>query len=75
MDILLEEKEGPFNQQAASLEGGYFDPFAFLAAAVNGEVVVPDYDLSSLENNMIVMEILEAAKQSAEKGQTIFLKK
>lgn len=74
MDILLDEKEGPFNRQAAPLEGAYFDPFAFLAAAVKGEAGMKPYDLSSLENNMIVMEILEAAKQSAARGETIRLK-
>ena len=73
MDILLDEKEGPFNRQAAPLEGASFDPFAFLAAAVSGEAAMPAFDLSSLENNMIVMEILEAAKQSAAKGESIIL--
>ena len=74
MDVLLDEKEGPYNQQAAPMEGARFDPFAFLAAAVSGEVAIPAYDLSSLENNIIVMEILEAAKESAVKGQTVRLK-
>lgn len=74
MDILLSEQEKPFDKQATPLEGAYFDPFAFLAAAVRGEVEIPPFDLSSLENNMIVMEILEAAKQSAKKGVTIRLK-
>ncbi|MCB9291658.1 MAG: Gfo/Idh/MocA family oxidoreductase [Lewinellaceae bacterium] len=73
MDVLLNEKEGPFNQQAEALEGAYYDPFAFLAAAVRGELTIPAYDLSSLENNMIVMEILEAAKHSAKDGKTIVL--
>jgi hypothetical protein len=31
-----------------------------------------DYDLSTLENNMLVVEILEAAKQSAKTGKTVF---
>ncbi len=29
-------------------------------------------DLSALENNMVVMEILDAARESAETGETIY---
>ena len=50
------------------------DPFALLAAVVNGEIKLPEYDLSSLENNMLVVEILEAAKLSAISGKTVPLK-
>jgi hypothetical protein len=32
------------------------------------------YDLSSLENNMIVMEILDAARLSARKGRAVRMK-
>jgi len=47
------------------------DPFTYLAAAVRGEIKILPYDLSALENNMLVMEILEAAKQSAKTGKAI----
>lgn len=57
-------------QQAAP----YNDPFAYLAAVVKGNVQVKPSDLSSLENNMIVMEILDAAKRSAEMKKTVMLK-
>jgi len=53
----------------------YHDPFAYLAAVVRGEIIVKPTDLSSLQNNMIVMEILEAAKESARKGKIIYLKR
>jgi len=53
----------------------YNDPFAYLAAVVRGEIVLSSKDLSSLQNNMIVMEILEAAKESAKQGKVIHLKK
>jgi len=53
----------------------YHDPFAYLAAVIHGEIRVKPTDLSSLENNMIVIEILEAAKQSAKEGKMIYLKK
>ncbi len=52
----------------------YDDPFSFLVAVVKGEIKVAPYDLSSLENNMIVVEILEAAKESAKTGKKVYLK-
>ena len=51
----------------------YDDPFALFAALIRKKVTLPKYDLSSLENNMIVMEILEAAKQSAKTGKAVKL--
>lgn len=49
------------------------DPFAYLASIINGAVVPEPYSLSSLENNMLVMEILDAARRSADTGQKIIL--
>lgn len=59
----LDERMAPFN-----------DPFIFFVAVIRNEIVLAPYDLSSLENNMIVVEILEAAKLSAKKGKAIQLK-
>jgi predicted dehydrogenase len=53
----------------------YNDPFAYFAAVVHEEIEMKPTDLSSLENNMIVVEILEAAKKSAKEGKKIYLKK
>ncbi len=53
----------------------FHDPFAYLKAVIRGEIIVRPTDLSSLENNMIVVEILEAARQSAKEGKVIYLKK
>ena len=53
----------------------YHDPFVYLTAVVHGKITVKPTDLSSLQNNMIVMEILEAAKKSAKEGKIIYLKK
>jgi predicted dehydrogenase len=50
------------------------DPFAYFAALIRNTI---DYDaksLSSLENNMVVMQILDAAVRSAKSGKTIKLK-
>lgn len=53
----------------------YNDPFAQFAAIIRNEISLPDFDLSSLENNMLVVEILDAARKSAKTGKTRFLKK
>lgn len=60
--------------QLKEREAPYDDPFALLAAVVKGEITLPPYALSSLENNMIVVEILEAAKKSAKRGKAVKLK-
>jgi len=60
----LENRPSPFD-----------DPFAFLAAVVKNEIQLSPSDLSALENNLIVVEVLDAALKSAEKGKTIFLTK
>jgi len=58
-----------------SLEKPFNDPFAYLAAVVRGEIKLANTDLSSLDNNMIVVEILDAAKLSAKEGKAILLKR
>ncbi len=58
----LEERKSPFD-----------DPFALLAAVVRNEVTLEKHDLTSLENNMMVVEILDAAKKSAKLNKTIHL--
>lgn len=52
----------------------YQDPFEFLIALVRGEISMQPYDLSSIENNMIVMQILDAARESATTEKKIYLK-
>ncbi|WP_111685193.1 Gfo/Idh/MocA family protein [Winogradskyella tangerina] len=58
----LPEREAPFD-----------DPFALFAAVIKNKVELPEFDLNTLENNMIVVEILDAAKESAKQNKTIFL--
>ncbi|MCX6206300.1 MAG: Gfo/Idh/MocA family oxidoreductase [Bacteroidetes bacterium] len=50
------------------------DPFAYFAAVIQKRIKPEPYDLSTLENNMVVMEILDAAVRSAKTGKTIQLK-
>jgi hypothetical protein len=52
----------------------YPDNLSYLSAALKGEVKSSD-DLSSLENNLIVVRILEAARKSAKEGKRIVLEK
>ena len=45
----------------------------YLAAVLRGEIK-PDGDLSSLDTNMVVVQILDAARESAKTGRTVMLK-
>jgi predicted dehydrogenase len=58
--LQLEERPQPLN-----------DPFKLFSAVIKGELTLDKYDLSSLENNMIAMEILDAAVKSAKSGRTV----
>ncbi len=71
MEVLEDEKEGPFSKEAEPLAMGVHDPFAYLNQVVNHNLQVEPYSVHSLENNLLVMQILEAAKQSAKTGKTI----
>jgi predicted dehydrogenase len=51
------------------------DPFRYLAAVVRGEEQVTPGNLWSLENNLTVMKILDAARESAKEGKTVRLRK
>jgi len=59
----LEERPAPFD-----------DPFAYLAAVIRGTIKPAPYNLSSLENNMLVVEILDAAIRSARSGKRVRLR-
>lgn len=59
--------------EAPALAAPIDNPFRYLAAAVRGELSVKPYDLCSLENNMIVMEILSAAVKSGRTGSPVLL--
>lgn len=61
--ISLAERNSPLN-----------DPFIYFASVIRGNTTIPQFALSSLDNNMIVMEILDAAIKSARKNKTIYIK-
>lgn len=60
--MVLEERAAPYN-----------DPFALFAAVVRREEVLGAFDPYSLENNMVAMEILDAAIRSAKTQKTVIL--
>lgn len=58
--------------KSSVLAAPYDDPIHYLAAVINGEIQEGD-SLSSLKNNLIGSEILDAARQSAQTGKTVQL--
>jgi predicted dehydrogenase len=50
------------------------EPFRYFAGVISGRIEVNPSGLSSLENNLIVVKILDAAKESAQKGKTVYPK-
>lgn len=71
--IRLTEEAPEKEMTLSKREAPYDDPFALLAAVVRETIQLPPYALSSLENNVLVVEILEAAKKSAAKEEKIYL--
>ncbi len=55
--------------------GVYQDPFSYFADVVRGKIKLPKNGLYSLENNLTVVKILDAARESAASGKTVVLKK
>jgi predicted dehydrogenase len=62
------------HMEANTLPPEYQDNLSYLSAVISNRIK-PGEDLSSLKNNLIVVEILEAARQSAQTGQKILLTK
>ncbi|MGY8696917.1 MAG: Gfo/Idh/MocA family protein, partial [Verrucomicrobiia bacterium] len=72
-DIRLERRESPAEKIAIPLKDPYADSIAYFSAVLRGEID-PRGSLSSMENNLIAMEIMEAARVSAETGRKVILK-
>ncbi|MDQ3551511.1 MAG: Gfo/Idh/MocA family oxidoreductase [Bacteroidota bacterium] len=53
----------------------YRDPFSYFADVIRGKIKILPFSLYTLENNIIVVRILEAAKISAKTGKTVFISK
>jgi predicted dehydrogenase len=52
----------------------YEDPFSYFADVIHGKVTLTAYDPYSLSNNVTVVKILDAARESAKTGKTVVLK-
>jgi predicted dehydrogenase len=63
----------PTERKMTPRSAPFDDPFSYFAAVVRGTVEVAPTDLSSLENNVTVVRILDAARRSAQTGETIHL--
>ncbi|HDZ03598.1 hypothetical protein LCGC14_0127800 [marine sediment metagenome] len=61
--FLLPERDKPYD-----------DPFSVFASVIKGNLVLEPFNVYSLENNLITMQILQAAINSAKSGTTIKLK-
>jgi predicted dehydrogenase len=53
------------------LPPGSDDPFGYFANVIRGNIKIKPFDLSSAENNEIVVKILDAAKIAARTGKTV----
>lgn len=61
----------PRDLEPAQLDAKFREPIGYFAAVVRGEI--SEHPLSSLKTNLIVTEILDAARQSARSHQSIQL--
>jgi predicted dehydrogenase len=66
------QRDNSTAHKAAALAPPYDDPVHYLSAVLSGQIQEGD-DPSSLKNNLIVTEILDAAYQSSQTGKTIKL--
>jgi predicted dehydrogenase len=60
--FFFKDREKPFD-----------DPFSVFAAVINGKIKLEPHNVYALENNMVTMEILQAAIESSETEKTIRL--
>jgi predicted dehydrogenase len=51
----------------------YDDPFSYFADVLRGKIQIPKKGLYSLENNVMVVRILDAARESAKTGKTVVI--
>lgn len=74
-DLRIKGRNSPEQTLVLSPEetNTYTDPFRYFADVIRGKISVPPYGLYSLETNLVVARILEAAKISAKTGKTVKL--
>jgi len=70
---IMENGAAPVTVEAEILRAPVDNPFSYFTAVIGGGLEVKEGDLSSLENNLTVMRILDAALRSADEGKTVYL--
>jgi predicted dehydrogenase len=68
----LQERKGDNAYKAQEVPPYTMDNLTYLADVLSGKID-PDKDLSGLPNNLIVVQILDAARRSAKEGRRILL--
>lgn len=63
------------SEKLLGLSAPFNEPFGYFASAIRGKIKISPEDLSSPENNLIVVEILDAARESARSGKKVVLDK
>lgn len=72
MRLQVSEKKGVVPMEAdEALLFGRDNPFSYLGKVLRADIEEDEFGVSSLENNLIVMQILEAARISAETGRVV----
>jgi len=71
MEILEKSNNQSVEKKASPLPSMVDDPFALLQQVVKEGYTLPPFSPSSIENNTIVMQILEAAKISVKTNSTV----
>lgn len=71
----FKRKEEEQSLRVADAQTPFVDGFAFFSAAIRGDTNVVPTDLSTLETNLIVVEILDAARENHRTGKIVSLEK
>jgi predicted dehydrogenase len=72
IDVRREHEKESRIETAERLQPPYDDPLHYFEAVIDGKIQ-EDGSLSSLKTNVVVSEILDAARQSAKSGKTVAL--
>jgi predicted dehydrogenase len=73
-DMRMRNADNPdeFRKKVTSKEIAVIeDPFTYFIGVIRGKIIMTDYDPYSLKNNLTVVRILDAARESAKTGKTI----
>ncbi len=70
----LNPKESLKIEETSQIRKYYNDPYTYFSGLIHGKFKEEGYDLSALSNNVLVVEILEAALESARTGKKVKMK-